>query len=175
MLDMSATLTMNAPTVVEYFDPEPGEIYSPTVSRWFHRVIRPKPAEKAEANSKSQVMDFALCDAPEHVALQRLRRFKAFKANWDAEHSAAPNLEAIDSAIVMLSLLSAHGLTPKVALASEGAPMLLFSQGSFKAEIVVKASNLFDYYVDTPEGDGEEDIAFDGRSLPANLLNQLQA
>lgn len=171
MLDCVDTVAYMSPPALEYFDPLPGEMVgSVTVRRIVTQAAKSATTAFAAASSTSKVLQVEVADSPELSALQRLRQFKTFEANWDAEHAAAPDHAAIDAATTILSLLSAKGVTPKVSLTSDGHPMFLFGNEAVQGEIVVTSATTLDYFFDSSEGDGDCDVAFDGRHIPEAVL-----
>lgn len=169
MLDYVDTTSDMSPPALEYFDPRPGEMVG-SMTMLLIRTSVPKapPPVLAATSSTSQTLKLDTTGSPEHLALQRLRQFKTFERNWDAEQGEAPDHKTIDAATTLLSLLSAKGDTPKVSLTSEGYPMLLFGNGSARGEIIVTSASTFDYFFDNGEGDC--DVAFDGRHVPEAVL-----
>lgn len=169
MLDSVDTISYMSPPALEYFDPLPGEMVgSITVRRIWRSIPKPPPPVLANKASTSEILHLDTNESPEHLALQRLRTFKTFKRNWDAEQGAAPDHKTIDAATTLLSLLSAKGEAPKVSLTSDGFPMLLFGDGSARGEIIVTSESTFDYFFDN--GKGDCDVPFDGRHVPAAVL-----
>lgn len=165
-----------APPAIEYYYPNPGEFVSrATMSLWHARLPRGKKLERARTGSTSAPIDFTVISSPELDALDRLRQFKAFKYNWDGEHGAAPQAGAVDSAIILLSLLAAHGVSPKVMLNADGSPLLLINKGSVRGEIAVSSPTTIEFYFDVCGGEAEVDVQFDGKSIPKVLLDHLQA
>jgi hypothetical protein len=165
-----------APTAIEYYHPNPGEFLPrATMSRWYAWVPKIEKLARARTGSTSAPIDVVVSSSPELDALERLRQFKSFKSNWDGEQSVAPNAHAIDSAISLLSLLAAHGVSPKVMLNAEGSPLLLINRATVQGEIAVTSANTIEFYFDVAGGEAEVDVHFDGKSIPPVLLTHLRA
>lgn len=110
------------------------------------------------------------------AALMRLRKFLGWGANWDGDGAPAPDLNAIDSATVLLGLLCAElRNVPKVMLNAISEPTFVFIEDGFELSITVKSKNLVSFYV---AQDGDEDAGlseFNGDRMPTYLESAIRA
>lgn len=104
-------------------------------------------------------------------ALNRLRLFKNWGENWDAEGAPEPDKAAIDYASELLGYLKSYPIEPTAMLDSIGKPLLLFEYGGKEGEISVGPNGALDFVFDNPEGDleAEADVEFDASTLPPSL------
>lgn len=109
---------------------------------------------------------------PLQAALGRLRKFKTWHENWNAEGAPAPDHQLIEAASNLLGLVGRYQ-SPKVMLSSDAVPMLLFSDAHFDGEITISAKNEIEFYFSAPMEVGDT-VPFDGMSIPPALLGILQ-
>lgn len=118
-------------------------------------------------------LTFFIIDSPELVGLERLRSFKGWSDNWDAEGGKAPDPAVIDEASKVYSLLSRFRV-PQVTLTADGLPM--FAYGSpLRGEVVVTGLGKLDYFFAAEGAPADEEVDFDGESLPAELTQYIAA
>jgi len=113
-------------------------------------------------------------------ALKRLRTFKEWQANWDAEGAPEPDKEAIETASELLGYLKSYPIEPTAMLSAIGKPLLLFRYGAKEGEISVTSEGMIDFVFDTDDGDveAEADVPFNANTLPPtleSLLEQIKA
>jgi len=124
-------------------------------------------------SSIKKPITFFLVDAPELAGLERLRAFKTWSDNWDAEGAKAPDPNLIDVASQVFSLLSVRRV-PQVTLTADGHPMFVYG-APLQGEVVVTDLNKIDYFFAEENAPSDEDVAFDGSSLPLELLHYIEA
>lgn len=117
---------------------------------------------------------------PSAAALQRLRIFRDWHDNWDAEGAPAPDLRALDAASNLLGFLKSYPVEPIAMLDASGLPMLLLRFLGGEGEITVSGNGAVDFVLDLPDGETqtEVELEFDSQGLPAQLhevLSRLRA
>lgn len=118
-------------------------------------------------------LTFFIVDSPELEGLQRLRSFKGWSDNWDAEGGKAPDPAIIDEASKVYSLLSRFRV-PQVTLTADGLPM--FAYGSpLRGEVVMTGAGKLDYFFAADGAPADEEVDFDGQSLPVELTQYIAA
>lgn len=113
-------------------------------------------------------------------ALQRLRTFSGWAANWDAEGAPAPDQEAIEAAANMLGHLRSFPIEPIATLDALGRPMFLLHYTGGEGEISFTSGDTFEFVIDVPGDDSEveTELHFDKSGLPEKLeavLSKLRA
>lgn len=106
-------------------------------------------------------------------AIERLRSFKSYGENWDAEGAPAPNPEAIDAAVNLVGFLAPFRGRLRVALDALGQPLILLSAGAAEAELTVVDERRIEFSVLGDTDDADVDVIFDGTTLPERLRGPL--
>ena len=107
-------------------------------------------------------------------ALSRLRKFKTWKDNWDGEGGKTPDPVIIDKAISLLSLLVPTRLKFGVGLDAESQPMFNLRNSSYDGHIVIERGGTISFFFQRREQAlGDDDLPFDGRTLPGELAQVL--
>lgn len=122
---------------------------------------------QARDGSESLPPSFVITNHPAQAGLQRLRTFRGWKDNWDAEGSKGPELDVLNFADQVFSLLAIHNV-PEVTLTAEGHPMFVYG-APVKGEVIVTGNKTISYFFlenDAPEG---EDVLI-GSFLPDDLI-----
>lgn len=136
------------------------------------RYSAPGPEPRRGVSSVgSEIQTFIILDHPAQDGLQRLRTFKGWQDNWDAEGGLAPDPAVIDSATTVFGLLSLHRV-PDVALSAQGHPMFVYG-APISGEVVVTGVDELDYFFaddNAPEGEG---VRLSREGLPAELVDYL--
>lgn len=103
-------------------------------------------------------------------ALERLRKFRSWKDNWDGEGGLRPDLQTINAAIYLLSLIANTYREFGVHLSPDGRPVFFPRNSEWSGEIVVEDPNHISYeFRRGTELRDEYDLPFDGRRLPDKL------
>lgn len=116
-------------------------------------------------------LTFFIVNAPELAGLERLRVFKDWSDDWDAEGGKAPASGVVDAASKVFSLLSLHKV-PQVTLTPDGHPMFVYG-APLNGEVIVTSETSFDYFFADDAAPYGEDVPFDGSSLPQDLLSYI--
>lgn len=133
------------------------------------------PIKRAVASSSNDVRSkFSTELSATMSALNRLRTFKTWKENWDAEGAPAPDSDSIEAATQVLSLLALENVAPTVTLNSDGKPMLLINQWGLDGEITVTEPGEVEFFFDADEPLGDV-VPFTGHALPEVLVNVFAA
>jgi hypothetical protein len=160
---MSATLT---PIVNER------AVYDDSSSiRWFYTGQYSQQSSLI-SNSSKEPISIKPSEAIISSILNRLRTFKNWPENWNAEGAKRPVLSAIDDATLFLSLWSSK-YVPEVGLTHDGLPMFSLKTPNALGEIIVNADSSLDYYFEYEDGrspEGDENIPFNKVSLPEQIL-----
>lgn len=152
---------------------EPWQIVHSTQTLiWYRADAQPVANAGYSSTGKIRPLTFFLVESPEIAGLERLRSFKGWADNWDGEGSKAPAADVLDASTKIFSLLSVHRV-PKVMLTADGQPMFSFS-GDVRGEVVMTAVDRFDYFFAGPGEPADEDVHFDGFSLPAQLTEHIE-
>ena len=134
----------------------------------------PKQTSKHGLSTQGQkIATFVVMDNPALAGLERLRTFKGWQDNWDAEGSKAPNPDVVDSSSRIFSLLAVHKV-PSVTLSAEGHPMFVYG-APLNGEVVVTGIDTIDYFFAddaSPEG---EDVTVPHGALPDDLIAYLHS
>lgn len=125
-------------------------------------------------SSTEELFSFSTEQAATLRSMNRLRAYKKWEANWDAEGAPPPDHAAIDAATKLLGLLATERVFPKVFLNSEGYPMLLINQWGLDGELTVEGPDEISYFFKADESLGDE-VAFDGQTLPAPIVRIFEA
>lgn len=158
------------PSIVVPAKDQPWHVVAGTQSLFWRKVPAPSRVSPLSSHPK-QVTTFAILEGPAHAGLERLRAFRGWTDNWDAEGAKAPDPNAIDFASKVFGLLALHR-TPEVTLNAEGHPMFIYGT-PLNGEVVVTGPGTIDYFFahdDAPEG---ENVALEGVTLPTNLVSFL--
>lgn len=160
------------PALAVLADDQPWVASSGTQSLMWYRV--PARAQRHGRSSKlEQVTTFVIVDHPAHAGLERLRKFRGWTDNWDAEGSKAPDPAALDFASKVFGLLAVHRL-PEVTLAADGRPMFVYGH-PLAGEVVVTGPSTIDYFFaddNSPEG---ESVTLEAETLPSALVSYLRS
>jgi hypothetical protein len=121
-----------------------------------------------------KLLEIAFTQTPVELNLDRLRLFQTWGANWDAEGASAPNIEALEVAQDLLSLLpNSDGKTAlKVTMDPEGLPFFFLTREHDSGEISINEDFTIDYFFDLEDGTIVScgfGLPFDRRSLPEEL------
>lgn len=137
---------------------------------WYPAV---KPAEERTLSSSNKaVTHFIVLDNPSHAGLNRLRTFRDWPDNWDAEGSKAPDNQVLEFATKVFGLLCLYRV-PSVTLSADGLPMFVYG-APIRGEVVVTSTSTIDYFFaddGAPEGDG---VPVDHGALPSELVEYLR-
>jgi hypothetical protein len=138
---------------------------------WF---ITPAPTHVYGLSSVNKpVHTFVVLQHPAAAGLERLRTFKNWSDNWDAEGGKAPDPKTIDFATKVFSLLAVHSV-PNITLSADGHPMFLYGE-NVRGEVVVTSDQTIDYFFDdeeAPEGDG---VYLPHGLLPEELVGYIRS
>lgn len=109
-------------------------------------------------------------------ALQRLRTFRDWRDNWDAEGAPAPDQGALNAASIILGYLRNYPIDPTAMLDADGKPMLILRYPGGEGEINVLSDATLDYVMPIPGRDTEyeADVHIDAAALPQQLQDVLQ-
>ncbi|WP_372706696.1 hypothetical protein [Brevundimonas sp.] len=109
------------------------------------------------------------------AALQRLRLFRDWRDNWDAEGAPAPDLGALEVASNLLGFLKSYPVEPIAMLHASGLPMFVLNFTGGEGEITVSGDGAVDFVLDLPDGEtqAEVELEFDNQSLPVQLHDVL--
>lgn len=116
---------------------------------------------------------FVVVQNPVLAGLERLRAFRSWKDNWDAEGSKAPDPAVLETASKIFALLSVHRV-PTVALSADGDPMFIYG-APLHGEVVVTGIDQIDYFFaddGAPEG---ESVGVGNATLPIDLIAHLHS
>jgi hypothetical protein len=116
---------------------------------------------------------FVITEHPASAGLERLRNFKGWPDNWDAEGAKAPCDSTIDFATKVFGLLSLHR-TPEVTLDVAGNPMLLYN-GAIQGEVIVTSDSTFDYFFESDDAPDGENIELSNGYLPRDLVSYISS
>lgn len=110
------------------------------------------------------------------AALERLRTFRTWEGNWDAEGAPAPSVDAVDAASNLIGFLRSFPITPTAMLDADGCPMLLLTYAGGSGEITVKADGTVEFVLDVPgsEVESEVEVPFDNDALPPSLADVMK-
>lgn len=135
----------------------------------------PAPTKTVGTSSLGSAGDlsFVLIDTPVLAGLDRLRTFRDWQDNWDAEGARAPDVETLNAASKVFSLLAAHSV-PNVTLDSDGQPMLVFN-GTLRGEVVMTSPSTLDYFFMDDDAPYGENATFVGDQLPPELVSYIKA
>ena len=135
--------------------------------------LAPRPSVKHGLSSHDEkISTFVVLDSPALAGLERLRTFKGWENNWDAEGAKAPEPQVVDFATKVFSLLSVHRV-PTVTLNAEGQPMFVYT-GSHPGEVVVTSVDRFDYFFAQDDAPEREDMTLVHATLPDDLIAYLR-
>jgi hypothetical protein len=138
---------------------------------WF---VTPAPAYSQGLSSVNQaVHTFVILDHPAAAGLERLRTFKGWADNWDAEGGKAPDADTVDFATKVFSLLAVHNV-PNITLGTNGHPMFLYN-GKIKGEVIVTSGQTIDYFFADDEAPEGEDVLLSDGFLPEELVGYIRA
>jgi len=112
---------------------------------------------------------------PGHATLDRLRSFKSWPANWDAEGAPKPDADTIDAATNLLALLNAIGVLPAVQLNAEAQPLFTFHSAGIDGEVTVTSPSTLDFYFHGDDPVAGADVEFNGSRLPTGVTERLSA
>jgi hypothetical protein len=115
-------------------------------------------------------VEFGVVDNAVLAGFDRLRAFRSWKNNWDAEGGCAPDPLVVDAATRVYSLLAQHNL-PTVDLTPEGMPQFLYD-GLTRGEVVVTSDTTLGYFF-ADGGPADEDVSIVGGALPPDLVEHL--
>lgn len=134
------------------------------------------PTVWVAASRFEQAFDSVKATSSAIRALERLRTFSTWKANWDAEGAPTPDKDAIEAASNLLGYLKNYNIEPTAMLDSLGKPLFLFSHGASDAEISVLSRNMIEFLFVDGETDRavEVDVQFDGVGMPPELESALE-
>lgn len=132
-------------------------------------VIDALPPPRVEISSTGEGFDFSTKIRGALKSLNRLREFRRWGDNWDAEGAPAPEKASIDAATKILGLLALQGIEPAVMLNADGKPMFLIESAGVESEIVFHSSEELGYFVNSSPPVGGE-AAFNGKDMPAGIL-----
>ena len=108
-------------------------------------------------------------------ALLRLRQFKSWPENWDAEGGAKPDRINIDRAIALLSQIATKPISFGVGLDADSRPMFSIRDSAYDGHIVVEPNGAVSFFFQRgTEILDDYDLAFDGQSLPGALEQALK-
>ncbi len=122
----------------------------------------------------SEIASFAPVSASIE-ALDRLRKFQSWGANWDGENAPPPKKQAIESATIVLGLLEdvlVH--TPSVTLNAHGEPMFMLVKGSLDLSVTIPSPKTIHFYVSNDEFEDGGSARFNGEHLPKSLATALR-
>jgi hypothetical protein len=110
----------------------------------------------------------------DHI-LSRLRSFRTWRQNWDAEGAEPPDPNLLERAIVLLSLLAPTRVRFGVGLDADSRPMFNIRDSIYDGHIVLENDGTLSFFFqrDNQELSGHN-IPFDGRSLPVELEQSLE-
>ena len=160
------------PCIIVAADDRPWRTLASTQTLFWHRA--PAPAHgQARSSYAEQGTTYFILNAPAHEGLERLRAFRGWSDNWDAEGSKAPHPTALDFASKVFGLLAVHR-SPEVTLTADGHPMFVYG-APVNGEVVVTGPGTIDYFFaddGAPEG---EDVAINEGALPRELVSHLHS
>lgn len=133
--------------------------------------MAPRERVSRGLSSTAEIKSFLVIDSPALAGLERLRTFKGWGDNWDAEGAKAPNPDVVDFASKVFGLLSVYR-TPEVGLSSDGYPMFIYGQ-PYAGEILVSGPSSFDYFFANDDACEGEDVSLEDGALPAKLVASL--
>lgn len=143
-----------------------------TVTRYILQAVEEAPGTHVKgSSSKGEGAFYERSSLPVLTALKRLRAFKGWERNWDAEGAPAPDGDTLEAATKVLGLLAVYAV-PQVGLDSEGRPMLTFD-GDLRGEVTVTTPQTLDYFFEDADLFGYE-TPFDGLALPGDLIALLR-
>lgn len=151
----------------------PWHLLSGTQTLFWYSTPTPRVGAALSSMHQQSRTTFVIVDQPAHQGLERLRTFRGWGENWDAEGGKAPDPTVIDFASQVLGLLSIHR-APEVTLNADGQPMFVYGK-PLNGEITVTAPGTIDYFFaddNAPEG---EDVAMIDGSLPQSLISYLHS
>lgn len=112
--------------------------------------------------------------SPAQRTIGRLREFAAWGENWDGEGAPAPDLDAIDSAAILVGFLANHQVKVTVALDAFGKPMLILKGEFGEGEITVIGSDRLEFAWFGVFDDAAVDEPFNRSSLPGRIIAALE-
>lgn len=134
----------------------------------------PAHARMSSGSSTGRPVSFFIIgEHPAAAGLERLRKFKGWPDNWDAEGAKAPRDKAVDFATKVFGLLSSHRI-PSVTLDVDGNPMFVY-EGQHRGEIVITGDQTFDYFFHADDAPEKEDATLSEGYLPSELISYISS
>ena len=115
-------------------------------------------------------VEFGVVDNAILAGFDRLRAFRTWNENWDAEGGRAPDPLVVDAATKVYSLLALHKL-PAVDLTPDGMPQFLYD-GLTRGEVIVTSDTTLDYFF-ADGGPADENVSIVAGTLPPDLVEHL--
>lgn len=169
-------IEMAMATYVSFARPENENVFSSIMERrpptLLHQPRSPWTMTDQVVHATSEAnAPFAVArPAPASEAQARLTRFRHWGPNWDNDGAAAPDMEAIESAVSLLALIEEAGKAVAVHLDANGRPVFFLRDSDWRGEIVVEDRRHLSFEFE--RGDvlfDDYGVEFGNRSLPEAL------